>query len=181
MKVSLCWQPSLINGNTSSLSLPPLNAIDNVTFVEVRQTVISQYEMETNKGQHKAAAPANANKLSAVKWKCGNPCFAQQDCSQQQQAGPSNPNQQQHRQCGSRGSGCSRKAKGKGKQRDGHSHVASVAFAVPVFTTDAALHPPSTSTVTHFGASLSIVTQTISQLPPTMRTKGVYPSVNKVI
>ena len=157
------------------------NAIDNMTFAEVRQTVISQYETETNKGQHKAAAPANANKLSAVKQKHSNPCFTQQDHSQQPQAGPSNPNQQQQRQCGSRGSGCGGKAKGKSKQCDGHSHVASVAFVVLVFTTDAARPPPSTSTVTHFGASLSMVTQTISQSPPTMKTKGVYPSVNKVI
>ena len=143
--------------------------------------MISQYETETNKGQHKAAAPANANKLSTVKRKRSNPRFAQQDCSQQPQAGPSNPNQQQQRQRGSRSSGCGGKAKGKGKQRDGHSHVASVAFAAPVFTTDAALPPPSTSTVTHFGASSSMVTQTISQSPPAMRTKGVYPSVNKAI
>ena len=156
------------------------NAIDDVTFVEVRQTVISQYETETNKGQHKAAIPANANKLSAVKRKHGNPRFAQQDCSQQPQAGPSNPNQQQQRQHGSRGSGCGG-AKGKGKQHNGHSHIASVAFPAPVFTTDAALPPPSTSTVAHFGASSSMVMQTISQSPPAMRTKGVYPSVNKVI
>ena len=157
------------------------NAIDDVTFAEVRQTVISQYEMETNKGQHKAATPANANKLSAVKRKRSNPCFTQQDHLQQPQAGPSNLNQQQQRQHGSRGSGHSGKAKGKGKQCDGHSHVASVAFAAPVFTTDAAFPPPSTSTVAHFGASSSMVMQTITQSPPTMRTKGVYPSVNKAI
>ena len=90
-------------------------------------------------------------------------------------------NWQQHRQHSSRGSGHSGKDKGKGKKCDGHSHVASVAFAAPVFTTDAALPPPSSSTITHFGASSSMVTQTVHQSPPAMRTKGIYPSVNKAI
>ena len=94
------------------------------------------------------------------------------------QAGPSTSNQQQHRQHSSRGSGCG--GKDKGKKRDGHSHVASVAFAALVFTTNVAL-PPSSSTIAHFGASLSMVTQTVHQSPPALRTKGIYPSVNKAI
>ena len=155
--------------------------IEDVTLSEVRASTIAQYETETNKGQHKpASSHAAANKLSAVKRKRGNPRFAQQDRSQSQ-AGPSNPNQQQHRQRGSRGSGRGGKDKGKGKKRDGHSHVASVAFAAPVFTTDAALPPPSSSTIAHFGASSSMVTQTVHQSPPALRTKGIYPSVNKAI
>ena len=157
-------------------------AMEDLILMEVCNAVILQYETETNRGQHKPTANlANANKLSAVKWKHSNPHFAQQDHLQQLQTSPSNPNQQQHRQHGSRGTGHGRKAKGKGKQCDGHSHVASVAFAALVFTTDAALPPPLTSTIVHFGASLSMVMQTILQSPPTMRTKGVYPSVNKVI
>ena len=157
------------------------NDIDDVTLVEVRSSVIAQYETETNKGQHKSASShAAANKLSAVKQKRGNPRFAQQNCLQLQ-AGPSNPNQQQHRQRSSRGSGHSGKDKGKGKKHNGHSHVASVAFAAPVFTTDAALPPPSSSTIAHFGASSSMVTQTVHQSPPAMRTKGIYPLVNKAI
>ena len=55
------------------------NVIEEVTFVEVCSTVISQYETETDKGQHKAANPASANKLSTVNWKHRNPCFTQQD------------------------------------------------------------------------------------------------------
>ena len=50
-----------------------------------------------------------------------------------------------------------------------------------MFTTDAALPPPSSSTITHFGASLAMVMQTVHQSPPAMRTKGIYPSVNKAI
>ena len=153
--------------------------IEDVTLAEVRSSTIAQYETETNKGQHKpASSHATANKLSAVKRKCGNPRFAQQDRSQVQ-AGPSNSNQQQHRQHGSRGS--RHGGKGKGKKHNGHSHVASVAFAALVFTTDAALPPPSSSTISHFGASSSMVTQTVHQSPPAMRTKGIYPSVNKAI
>ena len=65
------------------------NDIEDVTLAEVRSSVIAQYEMETNKGQHKSASShAAMNKLSAVKRKRGNPCFAQQDCLQMQ-AGPS--------------------------------------------------------------------------------------------
>ena len=135
--------------------------IEDVTLVEVRSSAIAQYKTETNKGQHKSASShAATNKLSAVKQKCSNPRFAQQD-RLQMQAGPSTSNQQQHRQRGSRGPGHGGKDKGKGKKCDGHSHVASVAFAAPVFTTDAALPPPSSSTIAHFGASLSMVTQTV--------------------
>ena len=157
------------------------NDIEEVTLAEVRSSVIAQYETETNKGQHKSASShAAANKLSAVKQKRGIPRFAQQDRSQLQ-ASPSNPNQQQHRQRSSRGSRCGGKGKGKGKKRNGHSHVTSVAFAAPVFTTNAALPPPSSSKIAHFGASLSMVMQTVHQLPPALRTKGIYPSVNKAI
>ena len=50
-----------------------------------------------------------------------------------------------------------------------------------MFATDAALPPPSSSTIAHFGASSSMVTQTVHQSPPALRTKGIYPSVNKAI
>ena len=162
-------------------------AIGDLSMLEIRDAIIVQYKTETNKGQHKQATnPANANRLSAVKRKCGNPCFSQQEHSQQPQAGPSNPNQQQsHRQCGSRcnaGRGGKASGKGKGKAHGGHSHVASVAaFAAPVFTTDAALPSPSSSTIAHFGASSSMMMWTITQSPSTSWVDGVYPSVNKAL
>ena len=161
-------------------------AIGDLSMLKIRNAIIAQYETETNKGQHKQATnPANANRLSAVKWKRGNPRFSQQDRSQQPQAGPSNPNQQQsHRQCGSRGNaghGGKASGKGKGKAHGGHSHVASVAaFAAPVFTTNTAL-PPSSSTIAHFGASSSMMMRTITQSPSTSWVDDVYPSVNKVL
>ena len=90
---------------------------DDLDLDDVRITVISQYETETNRGQHKGAH--NANKLTAVKRKHGNPRFSQQDCSQQPQASPSTPNQQQHKQHGSRGNKGrgGKPGPGKGKQR----------------------------------------------------------------
>jgi hypothetical protein len=94
--------------------------------------------------------------------------------------GPSN--QQQHRQCGSRGTGQGAKPKGKGKQKaKGHSHVALMAIHKPVFTTDATLPSPTSSTIAHFGPSSSKVTQTITQSPPTKWVDGAYPSINKTL
>ena len=94
--------------------------LEDLTIGTVCDQVVTQYENEVNHGGHKQLCkqtnPANAHKISAVKWKCGNPRFSQQDCSQQLQAGPSNPNQQQsNRQCSGRGSRHGGKSKGKGK------------------------------------------------------------------
>ena len=73
--------------------------LEDVTNSTVCQQVITQYENEVNCGGHKQPGkqvnPANAHKLSAVKQKCSNPRFSQQEHQQQLQAGPSNPNQQQ--------------------------------------------------------------------------------------
>ena len=73
--------------------------LEDVTIGTVREQVVTQYENEVNRGGHKQpgkqANPANAHKLLAVKRKCSNPRFSQQEQEQQPQAGPSNPNQQQ--------------------------------------------------------------------------------------
>ena len=47
--------------------------------------------------------------------------------------------------------------------------------------TDAALPPPSSSTITHFEASSSMMMWTVTQLPSTLQVDGVYPSVHKVL
>ena len=73
--------------------------LEDIVIGTIREQVVTQYENEVNRGGHKQsgkqANPANAHKLSAVKRKRGNPRFSQQECQQQPQAGPSNPNQQQ--------------------------------------------------------------------------------------
>ena len=112
----------------------------NLNVGIVHDIVIAQYEKETNRGQHKEHKVNQANRLSAVKCKHGDPSFSRQQGSSQQQPSGSG-NQQQHRQCGSRGlkhgGACD-----KGKQcanNPGHSHVASIVHfasdvALPVLT-----------------------------------------------
>jgi hypothetical protein len=156
--------------------------IKDLTFGDIRDIVVTQFENETNHGAHsknKKEQHANklaADKLSAIKRKCDNPHFKKQSGSQQQDADSSPPNQQQHKQRGVRAGGRS-KAKGKGKAQTGHSHVASVAALTP------ALPSPSTTSVTHIGPSLSIVKRTVSIPHPTLqaRVEGPYPTVNRVL
>ena len=157
------------------------NELVELDIDTVREAVVTQYENETNHGGHKGAH--NAQKITAVKWKCGNPRFSQQEHPQQPQASPSNPNQQQSfRQHGSRGNKGRGGKPNKGKKRADHSHVASVAaFAAPVFTQDVALPPPSSSTITSFGPGGSTMLWTIYQSPSMSRVDGVYPSVNQVL
>ncbi len=121
-------------------------AIADLKLDDVASQVIGQFETKTNRRQHKAAQAAqSAQKISAVKCKCSDPCFTkqgnQQQCQQQPSTSSSPSNQQQHRQCGGHGSS---KGKGKGKQCDSapqHSHFASVAT----------LAPPTTHKVLHIG------------------------------
>ena len=66
---------------------------------DVWDTIVAQYETETNRGQHKA--PHNANKILAVKHKRNNPDFNKQENQQQHQSSGSSSkpsgNQQQLR------------------------------------------------------------------------------------
>ena len=103
---------SVLQGLIAMATIPPKwedlvsilcanNELVELDIDTVREAVVTQYENETNRGGHKGAH--NAQKLSAIKQKHGNPCFSQQECLQQPQASPSNPNQQQSlRQRGSR-------------------------------------------------------------------------------
>jgi hypothetical protein len=71
---------------------------------KVRDMVVSQWETETGRGQHKGTH--NSNKISAVKCKCDNPHFSKQG-NQQQPSLSSGPSNQQwpNNQHGTRGSG----------------------------------------------------------------------------
>ena len=44
----------------------------------VHDILIAQYENKTNRGQHKEHKANQANKLSAMKRKCGDPSFSKQ-------------------------------------------------------------------------------------------------------
>src|SRR6201996_8281229 len=142
----------------------------DITLKAVRKAIINQYETETNRGQHKGAQ--SANKISAIKCKRGNPDFHKQENQQQRQQPSSSSskqsgNQQQRKQRGARGSGKSKKDKGK---QPAHSHVASVA----------ALPPPTSHTIAHIGSS-SMTQRVVSEPTPPTRTPGPYSSLNKAL
>ena len=150
--------------------------LEDLNLSIVCQAVIAQYETEGNHGQHQQKGAAKmANKITAVKCKCNNPCFMKQGGQKQPSTLQGTSNQQQpHRQCGGRGSGNAHKGKGKGKQTQGHSHVASVAVLdLPMthIASDASLPSPTTHTVTHIGLS-------VSQTPKLCDTKCHDPDPN---
>src|SRR5882762_5915803 len=117
--------------------------MDQLTFCTVREALVAQWDTELNRGGNKNTQ--NANKISAVKHKRGDPCFNQQQGSLQQHT--DNSGSQQFNQRGQRGKG---KGKGKGKDKGkqwannpGHVHIASIA----------ALSAPIAHTVAHVGSS----------------------------
>src|ERR1700744_3657853 len=149
--------------------------LDNLKLSDVATAAISQFETETNRGQHKGTVHS-ASKISSVKQKRGgNPSFNQQGRSQQQSGpsssfNPSSNQQQKPRQRGGRGQR-GRGGKGKGLPRpQGHSHVASVASLVA----------PTTHHISHVGPS-GIVTCTSHETSPIKEGSGFYPSVNKAV
>ncbi len=85
--------------------------IEALTFEVVKDAVTNQWGTEVNCGGHKGSH--NAQKLSAVKCKCGNLRFNQQQGSLQQRTDDSG-SQQFNNQRGQRGKG---KGKGKGKDK----------------------------------------------------------------
>src|ERR1700761_9231293 len=75
--------------------------LDDILLRNVCESVCAHYETETNRGQHKGAQ--NANKISAIKRKRGNPDFHKQENQQQRQQPSSSSskqsgNQQQRKQ-----------------------------------------------------------------------------------
>jgi transposase InsO family protein len=143
--------------------------LEDLDMGDVRSTVIGQYENEVNRNWR--GSGHQANKLSAVKRKRGDPRFNQQQGSSQQRQSDSN-NQQQHRQRGFRGKGRGgKKDKGKGRaQQPGHSHIADVA----------ALSAPTTHTVAHIGATTA-TKRVVTQAEPKQRVPGPYSSVNQAL
>ena len=109
--------------------------LDELDLTAVRGVVVNHYETEKNRGQPRVNQ-AQAQRITAVKRKRGNPGFQQQERRQQNQRGTGTSqsllgtsSQQQPRQRGKRAS-----KRGKGKQRDGnpqHTHIASVAALAP--------------------------------------------------
>ena len=141
--------------------------LTDLALGDVRDPVIAQWETEKNKGNKNVH---QANKLSAVKRKRGDPRFNQQEGSSQQR--PDSQNQQPFRQRGSRGKGKGKaQDKGKGKQRaSGHVHIADTA----------ALPAPTTHTVAQIGPS-TLSRRTVTQPEPKERVPGPYKSLNSAL
>ena len=144
--------------------------LGDILLGAVHESVCAQYKTKTNRGQHKGAQ--NANKISAIKCKCGNPDFHKQENQQQRQQPSSSSskqsgNQQQQKQRSARGSGKSKKDKGK---QPAHSHVASIAT----------LPPPTSHTIVHIGSS-SMTQCIVSEPTPPTRTPGPYSLLNKAL
>ena len=143
--------------------------LDNLSPKVVQEVIVAHYKTEMNHGQHKGAH--TTNKISTIKCKHSNPDFNKQENQQQHQPFSSSSskqsgNQQQWKQCGSRGSG---KNKEKGKQA-AHSHAA----------TAATLPSPSSHTIVHIGSS-SMTHCVVSELTPPTRTSGPYSLLNKAL
>src|SRR6266404_3319653 len=145
--------------------------MEALTFDVVKDAIINQWDTETNCGGHKGSH--NAQKLSAVKHKRGDPRFNQQQGSSQQRTDDSG-SQRYNNQHGQRGKG---KGKGKGKDKGkqwannpSHVHIASIAT----------LPAPIAHTVAHVGSS-DITKRVVTQQAPKERTPGAYPSLNKAL
>ena len=146
--------------------------LDDLKLSDVCEAVVAQWQTEAarhgNQGKNKDNKSQNANKLSNVKRKRGDPSFSnqQQGNNQQQQQNGDKP-----RQRGKRGG----KNKGKGKASDGHSH-AHISHIADV----ASIAPPTTSTVAQMGPS-GIQKRTITSPAPKERTPGPYKTLNKAL
>src|SRR6201984_1837554 len=137
--------------------------VNNLTFREVRDAILAQWESEQTRGgkpRHK-----QANKLSSVKRKRGDPNFSNQQKGNQQKNNDGNSNSDDKHKRGKRG--------GKGKKKEGdhqHSHIASVAST----------SLPTSSTIAHLGPS-GLAKRVEHQAPPLQRTEGPYPSLNNAL
>ena len=139
---------------------------------EVRNAIVAQWQTENarhaNNGDKKDKKQHNANKLSNVKRKRGDPSFSsqQQGDNQQQQQNNGDHKPRQH---GSHGKG---KGKGKGNN-NGHAHISHVADV-------ASIAPPTSATIAQVGPS-GINKRTITTPVPKERKSGPYKSLDEAL
>ena len=155
--------------------------LNSIKFVDVRDAVLTQFQSESmrgnrgqcNKGQNQGQ---QANKLSAVKRKCDNPNFS----NQQQGEGSQRQNQQNgnrpKRQHGQRGKGKQRQQQ-QGDHSHSHSHIAD-----PVIVSTPSVPTPTTATIVEVtSAGPSKRKLTTAPPAPSERTPGPYPNLNKAL
>jgi hypothetical protein len=133
------------------------NDLEDLAFNDVRDAILAQYQTETARGKG-SSKQHDANKLSAVKRKRGNPNFSNQEKGSQQQDG----GKQKGKKRGSRG-------KGKGKQNE-HSHVCEVA----------SLPAPTTSTIAQISPA-GLSKRIAKSSEPKTRSEGPYGSLNSAL
>ena len=111
------------------------NDLTDLDISDVRTALLAQYEGEAARGKG-GNNKQQANKLSAVKRKHGDPNFSNQQ-----------KGNQQHEQTGDKPHQCGQRGKGKGKKNQqgqhGHSHNAETSH----ITNITSIAIPSTSTI----------------------------------
>jgi len=143
------------------------NPLEDLILSDMRTVVITQFQVDSVRHGSKQH---NANKISTVKRKCGDPNWRNQQGSGQQQ-------QQNQQQQGSNGQAKRKHGKraGKGKakaanQSQQHSHITNVASMAPPTTSTIALPAPS-------GMQKCIVTRPA----PKQRTPSPYKAFNAAL
>jgi hypothetical protein len=143
------------------------NNLEDLELSDMRTAVITQFQVDSvchGSGKH------NANKISVVKHKRGDPNWQnQQGRSNQQQ----HNNQQQQGQNGQKHKCRKHTGKGKAKQADQsqqHSHIANVA----------SMAPPTSSTIA-LPASSGMQKRTVTCPLPKQCTPGPYKAFNAAI
>ena len=147
--------------------------MDDLNLGEVREAVVAQWQTENartaNNGNKKDKKQHNANKLSNVKHKRGDPSFSNQRQGDNQQQQQQNNGDYKPRQCGSHGKG---KGKGKGNNSR-HAHISHVANV-------ASLTAPTSATIAQVGPS-GINKRTITSSVPKERKPGPYKSLDEAL
>jgi hypothetical protein len=135
-----------------------------IQLSHVRDAILAQYESENvcsgGKGKQQ-----HANKLSAVKQKCDNQNFSNQESGGSQQKPEDRPKHQH-----------SGHGKGKKKEQQGHAHTAQVSH----ITNIASLEGPTTATIALPGPS-GLQKRTISMEKPKVQTPGPYKALNAAL
>jgi len=140
------------------------HALTTIQLSHVCDAILAQYELENMRSDGKGKQQ-HANKLSTVKWKCGNQNFSNQESGGSQKKPEDRPKCQH----GGRG-------KGKKKEQQGHAHTVQVLHITNV----ASLEAPTTATIALPGPS-GLQKHTVSMEKPKVWTPGPYKALNAAL
>jgi hypothetical protein len=143
------------------------NNLEDLELSDVRTVVITQFQADS---VLHGSSKHNANKISVVKRKCGDPNWQNQQGSSNQQQ---HNNQQQQGHDGQKHKRRKCAGKGKAKQADHskqHSHIANVASMAPLTTSTIVLPAPS-----------GMQKHTVTCPLPKQHTPGPYKAFNAAI